>query len=154
MSVRAQDPVDKFWDKILPEPNSGCWLWIGKINSKGYGRHQFGGRQGKEVQAHRFSYELNCASIPDGLDLDHLCRVRCCVNPTHLEPVTRQVNISRSDLIGKWKRTRPTHCKWGHEFTPQNTWVDKHNYWHCRKCHAKTERMRRIRLRFSAEAEE
>jgi hypothetical protein len=90
-----------------------CWLWTGQINQKGYPRVGVGSRA---IGAHRVMYELLVEPIPDGLELDHLCRVRHCVNPDHLEPVTHRENTRR----GKPTRTR---CKNGHKFTPENTYI-------------------------------
>lgn len=107
---------------MQPEPNSGCWLWTASCFFNGYGQTSFGGRTG--IRAHRVIYELLVGPIPTGLDLDHLCRVRCCVNPAHLEPVTRSVNLQRGDVgdqrIGDRQRAK-THCPAGHEYTPENT---------------------------------
>ncbi len=72
--------------------DAGCWLWVGKVNRGGYGVTSVAG---KTRSAHRVSYEWHVGPIPIGLDLDHLCRVRRCVNPDHLEPVTRRENINR-----------------------------------------------------------
>lgn len=105
--------LEKFMDRITPEPNSGCWLWMGAINESGYG-------QWRGQMAHRFSYEAIIAPIPDGLTIDHLCRVRCCVNPAHLEPVTMRENVMRG-FGPTADNARKTHCKNGHEFTPENT---------------------------------
>lgn len=123
MSRLCIDPVEKFWANVSPEPNSGCWIWAGTTQRNGYGHHRYGGRGGPSELAHRFSYRIHKGEIPNGFDLDHLCRVRCCVNPDHLEPVTRKENINRSGLVGKWKRElgakRPwlikTHCRYGHK---------------------------------------
>lgn len=71
---------------------NGCWIWLGRINGFGYGELKCGERR---LKAHRVSYEHHVGPIPEGLDLDHLCRVRPCVNPEHLEPVTRSENIRR-----------------------------------------------------------
>lgn len=107
--------TQRFWSKVEIAP-TGCWLWLARRSPDGYGRMSTGGH---EVNAHRLSYELFRGPIPDDLVIDHLCRVRHCVNPDHLEPVTNLENALRSPLVaGK------THCKWGHEFTPENTlWV-------------------------------
>jgi len=86
-----------------------CWLWRGLVDRKGYGRVTYRGRSG--CQAHRVAYEMLVGPIPDGLELDHLCRVHACINPEHLEPVTQQENRRRSPLI------RPSHCQRGHELT-------------------------------------
>lgn len=126
----------------VPEPNSGCWIWIRALDSGGYGRVFPRKINGKRLlKAHRISYELFKGSIPEGLDLDHLCRVRCCVNPDHLEPVTRSENCLRGEtghVSGARKRAR-THCIHGHEFTPENTWVYKGER-HCIQCRRESTR--------------
>lgn len=71
----------------------GCWFWLGATNSDGYGRIRI---EGKTKFAHRIYYEHHIGPIPDGLELDHLCRNRSCVRPEHLEPVTHKENIRRS----------------------------------------------------------
>jgi hypothetical protein len=90
---------------------SGCWIWQRAISSTGYGVTSVAGRHGP---AHRVMYERLKGAIPVGMQLDHLCRVRACVNPDHLEPVSQAENI---------RRARPSHCKHGHEFTEENTWL-------------------------------
>jgi hypothetical protein len=80
-------------------------------------------------QAHRFAYELLVGPIPAGLTLDHLCLNKACVRPDHLEPVSLTVNIRRANA-------RRTHCKRGHAFTPENTYLDKIGARQCRKCGA------------------
>lgn len=90
----------------------GCWRWTGILTGPGYG--QFAIAHATLAIAHRAVYELLVGPIPDGLELDHACRVRNCVNPDHLEPVSRQENLRRS---------RRTHCKYGHEFTAENTYM-------------------------------
>jgi hypothetical protein len=109
--------VERLRESCEPEPNTGCWLWTRSTNVNGYGLMSF---QGHSQMAHRVSYQAYKGSIPDGLELDHLCRVRCCINPDHLEAVSRRVNVLRgvSPLARKAKQT---HCKRGHEFTPENT---------------------------------
>ena len=119
-------PYIRFWAKV--NKTNDCWLWMGKT-ATGYGRLKV---KGREIQAHRFAYELLVGSIPDGLELDHLCRVRHCVKPTHLEPVTRRVNILRGE--GKAaKLARATHCIHGHPFDFLNTYAYKgHRF--CKLC--------------------
>jgi hypothetical protein len=78
--------------RCIPEPNSGCWLWLLAIDSSGYGRGEF---VGKKDRAHRLSYQAFKGAIPDGLTIDHLCRNKCCVNPDHLDAVTLTENIRR-----------------------------------------------------------
>lgn len=85
---------EDIWTKINPEPNSGCWLWSGAHSKNGYGycRHPVTRKVGN---SHRIVYEMERGPIPEGLHLDHLCRNPACVNPDHLEPVTRSVNCNR-----------------------------------------------------------
>lgn len=132
----------RFMDKVSPEPNSGCWLWMAALNHKGYG--VFEGRANKKQMAHRFAFEWHIGPIPEGLELDHLCRVRCCVNPRHLEPVTKLENLRRS-AVGIVNRSK-THCPQGHEYTPENIVRKASGGRGCRACqriHARTYRQRR-----------
>jgi hypothetical protein len=88
---------------VLVEPSLGeCWVWVARLNRNGYGRLSV---EGDERMAHRLSYEAHVGPIPPGLVLDHLCEVRCCINPSHLEPVTVQVNTLRgkAQLFGRDK---------------------------------------------------
>lgn len=94
--------LERFMEKVSPEPNTGCWLWAGAISSTGYGSFT---ARGASVSSHRFAYPELRGQIPEGLDLDHLCRNRWCCNPTHLEPVTRKTNIGRGLAKGgTWNR--------------------------------------------------
>src|ERR1700751_234362 len=90
----------------------GCWEWHGYVSKRGYGFfHAFG----RPRPAHRVAYEIYVGEIPGGLDLDHLCRNRSCVNPAHLQPVTRQINILRGivPFIGGNNNRIKTHCPKG-----------------------------------------
>lgn len=89
--VSRQQPVLPRWESKV-ERSPSCWFWTGAISRSGYGNFWTGESY---VSAHRWSYEHFVGPIPEGLDLDHLCRVRNCVNPAHLEPVTRQENLRR-----------------------------------------------------------
>src|SRR3990167_2215457 len=101
---------------VQPEHNSGCWLWTGHISHYRYGMV---GYQKKRHSAHRLLYELLVGPVPAGLDLDHLCRVRSCVNPAHLEPVDRRTNLLRG--VGFPARyARQTVCKSCHAYTNGN----------------------------------
>lgn len=124
---------------IMRITDSGCWIWLGALNHKGYGKIN-----GKI--AHRVSYEIHIGPIPDGLQLDHGCRVRCCVNPRHLEPVTLIENIARGE-VGQYN-ARKTHCSEGHEFTPENT-GRYHNERYCRKCRSNWKKAARLRAKIT-----
>src|SRR3990167_7266351 len=80
----------------IPEPNTGCWLWTGQLSASGYGKLEVN-RNGRrcKLSAHRVAFEVYKGPIPDGLCLDHLCRQRSCINPDHLEPVTKRENARR-----------------------------------------------------------
>lgn len=114
-----QDPALRFFDKILVA-DGGCWPWGGALDEAGYGHFYCG--NGKHARTHRFAYELLIGPIPDGLVIDHLCRVRHCVNPDHLEPVTGEEN-SRRQIRTRPPRKLVTHCIRGHAYTPENTLV-------------------------------
>lgn len=122
---------EKIERNIMPEPNSGCWLWAGSLGSGGYGQVYLGGRN--PLGAHRVVYEFLVGEIPRGLDLDHLCRVRSCVNPAHLEPVSRRVNLRRGIGFAA-QRAKQTHCTHGHEFTEKNTILRPNGTRDCREC--------------------
>lgn len=105
----------RFWKGASVNDATGCWEWNALCNSDGYGKYYLGRYRG----AHRVSFESLVGLIPDGLQLDHLCRVRRCVNPTHLEPVTSRENILRSNGVAALHAIK-THCINGHELTPEN----------------------------------
>lgn len=96
----ARPPLERFWPKVRKEPSpSGCWIWTGAIR-RGDGYGEFHARQGMSRLAHRVAYEPLVGPVPDGLQIDHLCRVRRCVNRAHLEPVTHAENVRRGSAVG------------------------------------------------------
>lgn len=108
-----------------------CWLWFGAVGKNGYGYFYRGQRDGRDHQvlAHRFAYEISIGPIEQP-QLDHLCRVRRCVNPAHLEPVTAKTNNKR----GCAARPKRTHCGNGHEWTPGNIYTKKNGGRACKRC--------------------
>jgi len=133
--------AERFDAKVEPEPNTGCWLWSGADSGKGYGKFWDGERL---TLAHRYAYERHVGPIPDGLQIDHLCRVRCCVNPDHLEAVTQQENVRRGEA-GKYLSDR-SHCQRGHAYDAFNT-IRERGRRVCRSCKRAWERGRRARQR-------
>jgi hypothetical protein len=118
---------DRFWEKV--KITGGCWLWTARTRT-GYGLFHW---ERKTVAAHRLAYEMLVAPIPEGLEIDHLCRVRRCVNPAHLEPVTCRENTLRGHTVPAANIAK-THCPQGHPYDEENTYVAKRGDRHCRKC--------------------
>lgn len=122
--------LKRFIAKYDSKPN-GCWEWKAFVDNHGYGmfRHTLAGRT--MLKAHRFAYELVYGYTP--LPLDHLCRNTKCVNPTHLEPVTHQVNVLRG--VGPTAKNHlKTHCPRGHAYTAENTHVTPNGGRSCKAC--------------------
>ncbi len=122
---------ERFMDKVSPEPNTGCWLWLGYTNTHGYG-HFYVNPEQRVRPAHCIAYELLVKPIPPGLELDHLCRVRSCVNPAHLDPVTGEENVRRGEA--GINNEIKTHCPRGHEYNAQNTYNSPTAGRICRAC--------------------
>jgi hypothetical protein len=145
---RARLPLsDRFWRYV--QQGDGCWIWAGSKDSKGYGQISSGGRQGRRVLAHRLSYTIAKGQIPEGLDLDHLCRNPACVNPDHLEPVTRGENTRRGNAAAATRAARAAkpNCKHGHAWTPTNTYTDPHGHRRCRTCERANDQRQKAKLK-------
>lgn len=121
----------KWLDKVIKTDT--CWLWEGAQTHNGYGN-------GGGKMAHRAVYEDLVGPIPEGLTLDHLCRVRLCVNPAHLEPVTIGENIRRSP------RAISSECKYGHQYRSQSKFYQIKGARRCHECHATRERRRKLMM--------
>lgn len=105
--------VERFWSKV--DKTGDCWLWQAGLASTGYGQFNSG-------SAHRFAYELVKGPIPEGLQIDHLCRNRKCVRPEHLEAVSCRENLLRGETLAALNVAK-TRCPQGHGYTPENTYV-------------------------------
>ena len=113
--------------KIKVDLLDGCWLWTAGLFQSGYAQISI---KNKTYRAHRISYEFWKGKIPEGLVIDHLCRNKSCINPNHLEAVTPSVNVKRGITI----RIPKTHCKQGHLYNKENTYIEPNGHRHCRIC--------------------
>jgi hypothetical protein len=132
----------------MPEPTTGCWLWLGCTNPKGYGDVRHGKVRG---YAHRLMYEQLVGPIPEGLCLDHVrargCSTTSCVNPDHLEIVTREENSRRAGVFAELNANfvKPPNlhaCVRGHVYDDYNKRVRPNGTYFCRLCHRERERKR------------
>ena len=119
--------IERFEEKYMPEPMSGCWLWIGATGGRkgsGYGRFWDGERYDL---VHRISYRYFNGAIPDGCIVDHKCDNSSCVNPKHLQTISQSNNVLRGVRL-------KSHCKHGHEYTKENTTIKRDGSRSCRAC--------------------
>jgi hypothetical protein len=157
------DDLRRFWSKVnkdgpVPEcrPELGpCWLWTAGGEAAGYGEFTW---EGKTDRSHVAAYVLLVGPVPDGLVLDHLCQVKRCVKaiadgngPAHLEPVPQKDNILRGTSPAALNAQK-THCRHDHEFTVENTLIDRNGHRRCRACSTAREMARRPRSRSLAVA--
>ena len=150
---KRRDPFERWAEKVDVTP--GCWFWTACLSPAGYGQFGVGSRtdgSDRLVYAHRFSYEQYVGSIPNGLEIDHaccdpawckggVCPHRSCVNPTHLEAVTRRENIARGNHPTARAR-RLNECYRGHPYNEKNTYVGPNGKRVCRVCARKRDRIR------------
>jgi hypothetical protein len=131
---RPQQTLDRMFANSAPIPHCGCWVWMGATNQFGYGRALL---DGQRMVAHRAAYILAHGNVPGDLELDHLCRVRSCINPDHLEPVEKLENIRRG-IAGEWfaaQQRAKTHCPQGHPYAGDNLFIRKGRpHRECRAC--------------------
>lgn len=137
---KPRPPLERLMAKVTQHPDNGCWV-SSIVSPLGYAR--VGLPDGRKLMGHRLVYEMLVGPIPEGLELDHLCRNHACVNPAHLEPVTHLENVRRGE------KAQRTHCVHGHEFTPANTYLRKEGRRMCRAC--RNRRVRDLKARRRAE---
>lgn len=142
--MKLEDPISRFWKYALIVPFCECWEWIGCKAVNGYGVIR---SRGKNYLAHRFSYEISVGPIADGMMIDHKCRNRACVNPSHLRQVTHFQNNVENSVSMSAKNKQKTHCKRGHEFNEVNTYFRKSGARFCRPCGAIYQNARNAKLK-------
>jgi len=130
-------PFDRFMQKFKVNPKTGCWIWTGTYDDKGYSqlflKQEKITRKATKISGHRFSYLTLKGKIPPGMQIDHICRTRGCVNPEHLRLVTPRENV----LLGigpAAEHASKVACVNGHPFTIENTYVWKGKFRKCREC--------------------
>lgn len=143
---RRRTPLEqRFWRRVAIRFDSGCWEWQGQRFPHGYGR--LARKEGGTEYVHRIAYLLTHSYLPEGFDIDHLCRNRACCNPAHLEAVRHRENMMRGDTLPARQVTR-THCPRGHEYSEANTYHHEgHRY--CRACNNECRKRRTARGRAS-----
>lgn len=129
----------RLFEQLIIDPSTGCLLWQGSPDTDGYGRISV---DGKLQSVHRLMFEIFVGPIPPGVEPDHLCRIRHCAAPAHLELVTHKENMLRGEGVGSANAAK-THCDSGHEFTPENTYNAPGGRRECRTCNRERARTRR-----------
>ena len=138
----ASDPLARFWSKVDRDGPGGCWIWTGSRSKAGYGTFNRGRRGAGYALSHRYSYEAAIGPIPEGKELDHLCRVRHCVNPAHLAAVTHRTNFLRGV-----RETAQIHlsgkCIRGHDLVT-DAYFQKGKRIYCKLCRNALRRNREV----------
>lgn len=144
--ANPKTPIERLLGKVEKQPD-GCWLWTGSLMESGYGMFRL---HGQATLAHRASYELHKGKIPEGFVVDHLCRVRPCINPSHLEACTLQENVRRGRRNGRdfgAAQRAKTHCPRGHAYDATNTYTSKAGKRHCKECVRVRDRETRLEVK-------
>ena len=140
MGIPKRNLSDRFWEKVEIGRANNCWPWRAHLHEFGYGLINI---DGVPRRAHRVAYELEVGPVPKNHDLHHLCENRRCVNPKHLEPLSRSAHMAQTPA---WIGNK-THCSKGHEYTNQNTIWKQGKYRRCRTCWNEAEKLRRRKVR-------
>lgn len=142
---------ERFFEKV-EKSSDGCWRWIGAHHQEGYGVFNMGRLMG----AHRWIYQEVFGPIPNGFEIDHLCKVTACIRPSHLEAVTPSENVKRSSSWHHFveSASKVRECPQGHQYTDENTYIDKQNCRHCKECQRQRskERWRKIHAQTEAQS--
>ena len=141
MPPKAAPLRERIEQNVVIDRDTGCWIWQLSVLKSGYGCIRVSGRT---HTAHAVAYRVFCGQVPDGLELDHLCGVRECCNPQHLEPVTHRENVLRGR--GRAAKAAITHCPHGHAYSEDNTYVNQGRRF-CRACGNARARAYKARLR-------
>jgi len=126
----SPEDLERFYSKIKFNEDTWCWDWIGTTLQRGYGHFKL---KRKNWRPHRLSFAIHKGDLIKGLELDHLCRNRSCCNPEHLKQGTHKVNVLRGESVSAIN-AKKTHCKRGHEFAEENTYVYPNGGRSCRIC--------------------
>lgn len=142
---RTHGPLnERFWRQVNGDSAATCWTWTGTTDKDGYGKFV---ECGQWIASHRFAYEALRAEIPAGLQIDHLCRNRACVNPWHMEPVTHRVNQWRRASRTGEPLHSTTHCPSGHELNALNLYISPEGGRTCRPCNRAVQSRRKARIK-------